>query len=455
MSASDNPIEANEALLTIKSERDLSLNGNRQWSEGTKYFIQIYEGFLSSGLLTELHGTEIKILLILGLRASPLGIAPNGTPEQAAQADRFFRDLISKGIAREEDKGRLFCYIEHDELCHLVDVSDKTLTKYANRLRKRGLVERRTIERGSYSYVIYFIEPTAYIDKYNVLHPRHDSSSPPTIASVGNSTTETSVVSQNQLTTNLIDPDHTAATTTAAAANADFDDQAVIAHFAARKGVARYRLTAHDRIALQRLQEAGVSQSQVIAAIDQAFDARDPDAPPIRMFSYCATALLQEMGTPLRQVSVAKAPSAVPPQPPSPGETVSATVEAVTALYQAEIGPVTPAIQAKLQALLQHHPLLRDWEYAFGEAAANNIRKLSYVKAILDNPGHRRPHHPATTRRKERETKRALPTTRRSSHAQDHRVQPGHSTRNLEALREQACQVAPLSIEEVLGTADA
>jgi len=444
-----------QALLAIKSEQSLSLNGHGQWAEGIRYFIQLYEGFLSSGLLTELHGTEIKILLSLGLQSSPLGIARNGTPSQAVQAEKFFQDLVAKGIARKEDRGRLFCYIEHNELASLVGVSKNTLTKHANRLCQRGLIERRSIRRGSYGYIIYFIEPTAFIDKYNTLYPCQPSSSPPSPVSVPNLGMETSVPSKNQIGTNLIDP--ATATTTTAAAAVNFDDQIVLDHFAARKGVTLYRPTAHDRAALQRLHHAGVSQAQVIAAIDQAFDIHDSDAPPIRMFSYCAKALLRQISEPPHQVSAPQASPAAPPQPlsSSPGETVSATVENVVALYQAEIGPVTPVVEVELRSLLQRHPLLQEWRFAFREAVVNNIRKLSYVESILKRLSHQRSDRPPTTRRNQHERKRAPSTSRRYGGAQDHRIQPAFSTQDIKALRERARQVEPLSIEEVLGTADA
>jgi hypothetical protein len=81
------------------------------------------------------------------------------------------------------------------------------------------------------------------------------------------------------------------------------DRDAVLACFARRKDVGRHRATAHDEKKLALLQESGYSQEEILAAIDLAFDSLSSDAPPIRMFSYCATVAL---ATPPRGLSPAK-----------------------------------------------------------------------------------------------------------------------------------------------------
>jgi transcriptional regulator with XRE-family HTH domain len=78
------------------------------------------------------------------------------------------------------------------------------------------------------------------------------------------------------------------------------DRSAILAHFARRKQVARYRPTAHDEKKLDLLEQGGYSQAEIVAAIDRAFDSRAPDAPPIRMFSYCAAVALS---TPARETN--------------------------------------------------------------------------------------------------------------------------------------------------------
>jgi hypothetical protein len=432
----DLPTSPNQTLLSIKGQESISFHRESQWVGGTTYFVQLYEGFLSSGLLTSLHGTAIKILLALVLKASRLGVNPYGTPEQVSQTEQFFQDLVHKGIVAEQDRGKLFCYVDHEELARIVGVSDKTLTKYANQLHAHNLVERRSVRRGSYEYVIYFIEPAAYVDKYNTLHPRTEK------GPIGDSTTEPSVVSPDQVTTNLI-----GITATTTAAGTGLDEQALFDHFAAQKGVARYQPTAHDRVALQELHHAGVPQAQVIAAIDQAFCARPADAPPIRMFSYCANALLKQAKRPHTEGQACQSV-------PTTGEAATDAIDAIAALYQAEIGPVSPTIGHKLAQLVRQHPHLQDWEYAFGEAATNNIRKLSYVESILDRLAGTA-SQPAPTRSRTHGAKRRRSTNRGPSRAQDHRLRTSHPAEDIEALRDRARQAIPLDVAEVLSAGDA
>ena len=85
--------------------------------------------------------------------------------------------------------------------------------------------------------------------------------------------------------------------------------EAILAHFARRKGVGHYRPTAHDRKKLDRLEVLGYTQAEILAAIDRAFDSRPPDEAPIRMFSYCATVAV---ATPPRRSAVPGKEGAVP-----------------------------------------------------------------------------------------------------------------------------------------------
>jgi hypothetical protein len=94
-----------------------------------------------------------------------------------------------------------------------------------------------------------------------------------------------------------------------AAAQDRLDREAILVHFARRKGVGHYRPTAHDRKKLDRLEALGYTQAEVRAAIDRAFDTRPPDESPIRMFSYCATVAL---ATPPRRSAVPGKEGAVP-----------------------------------------------------------------------------------------------------------------------------------------------
>ncbi len=93
------------------------------------------------------------------------------------------------------------------------------------------------------------------------------------------------------------------------AAQDRLDREAILAHFARRKGMRHYRPTAHDRKKLDRLEVLGYAQAEVLAAIDRAFDTRSPDESPIRMFSYCATVAL---ATPPRRSAASGQEGAAP-----------------------------------------------------------------------------------------------------------------------------------------------
>jgi hypothetical protein len=133
--------------------------------------------------------------------------------------------------------------------------------------------------------------------------------------------------------------------------------------------VAHYQPTACDVARLDLLQQRGYSQEEVIAAIDLAFDTRPSDAEPIRMFSYCAAVALAAPPGP-RQVT-----------PPDPS--ASPLLRHATALYQAEIGDVTPIIRRELEMLTMDYPSPAQWDTAFREMSRANVRRLSYVESVL------------------------------------------------------------------------
>jgi hypothetical protein len=131
----------------VQREEKLIFDG-QQWQQDEIYFIQIFGAMVSSGLLVTIKGNGLKILIALSLAASPLGV---GSP----QAEVFFDDLCTKGIVRSEDRGRLFCYLAHDELCARTGLSKNTVTAHAKGLIRAGLIEQRTIEKGAIEYNIY------------------------------------------------------------------------------------------------------------------------------------------------------------------------------------------------------------------------------------------------------------------------------------------------------------
>jgi len=75
----------------------------------------------------------------------------------------------------------------------------------------------------------------------------------------------------------------------------------------------------------------------------------------------------------------------------------------VVALYEQEIGPLTPQVRDQLLALTEEFQEVDRWRRAFAEAAKSNARNLRYVEAVLRKKG-KKPARPArrTTARQRR-----------------------------------------------------
>ncbi|RMF59997.1 MAG: ArsR family transcriptional regulator, partial [Calditrichaeota bacterium] len=256
--------------LVIKEEDTQFFDGHR-WHRDNTYYIQIFDAMVSSGLLATIEGTGLKILIAIGLAASPLGV---GSPE----AEAFFNDLVARGIVHLRDRGRLFCHLPHDELCARVGISKNTLTAHTRKLVAAGLIERREIKRGSIHYNIFFIQPASHLDKYNTYHADKASSPPsekdPSVPQTGTEKQadrpknwDDTVPTPSQIGTNLRKDSFP---TTTATPLEDFENfsKTALTHFARRKGTRRYRPTAHDREWLVRLYRQGCSRELVRAAID-------------------------------------------------------------------------------------------------------------------------------------------------------------------------------------------
>jgi hypothetical protein len=373
-------------VLSIRYEQSLDLAGADGWNPGRRVFVQLFDSMISSGLPARLSGNAFKVLSALGLAASPLGSG-------SARDEAFFRDLITAGVLAPDDRGKLFCYVAHDELVRRTGVSKNTLSRCTAELEEHGMIAKRVIrKRDGTRYNVYFILPGSHLDKYNTHHPpaqRADSKPVPETGTGSETMPLPDGGTVPEVGMNLR-PIVATTTTTTAPAQADFDQEAVLAYFAQRKGLAHYRPTAHDRKRLALLQEEGYSATEVRAAIDRAFDTLPPDAPPIRMFSYCATIAL---ATPPRRLPTPESTrdSAVEPpgDPASPDDAANANTDTppvlkhAIRLYESEIGPVTPLIEAELYALVAEYPDASEWDAAFREAVRADVHKLRYVHKVL------------------------------------------------------------------------
>jgi hypothetical protein len=457
--------------ITIKYEHALAYAGSEGWHEGRTVFVQLFDSMVSSGLLAELTGNAFKVLSALGLAASPLGLG-------SEQAEAFFQDLVAAGIVFPQDRGRLFCCVLHDELVRRTGVSKNTLSRCTAELEDQGMVEKRVIRKEDGTrYNIFFILPGSHLDKYNTHRPRTQAPTSEPVPIFGTGSEEKPLPKTGtvpEIGTNFRSSTATTPTPTATAlaVRSGFDRQEVLAHFAERKGVARYRPTAHDEKKLALLQEGGYSQEEILAAIDLAFDTHPADAEPIRMFSYCATIAL---ATPPRRLSATESnpgsavePDGDPVSPPpaAAGEkpNTPTVLQHAICLYESEIGAVTPLIERELRTLTATYPEPSAWDTAFREAIRANVRRLSYVHQVLK----RRATEPSpnlppsgggtdvkrnsNTRQSQRGSRRNGGSRRRTAPT---RRRGGPGDRELQTAQQRAAEMQPLDLAATLGTSDA
>lgn len=464
-----------DPFIVVKHEQSLAYAGSEGWQAGDIIFIQIYRGLVTSGMLAAVTGNATKALIALGLSASPLGVG-------SAQSRAFFQDLVRGGVVKASDYGRLFCCIAHDKLAEQCGLSKNTLTRCAAELEERGMVEKRTIPvRGNQHYNLYFILQGSYLDKYSTNRPPRQATELVTVPKIGTVNEEAAVPKNGTVPgigTNFRSSPTTTTTTTTPVqeAGSSFDPDAVLAHFAARKGVARYDSTAHDEKKLAQLKQAGYTQEEILAAIDRAFDQQPPDAPPIRMFSYCATIALV---TPPRRCSAAEPgitagpvaaaepeePAAMPPIPTTgEADRPISSISYVARLFEAEIGPITPLVENELCELVKQYPDPEQWDAAFREAVRANVRKLSYVCAVLTGQAARgsatlppsggtiHAKHTTESMRSGREERGGSRRRRPAAAGGDPR---DGADGDLVAAQKRAAAVQPLDIAATLGTANA
>jgi DnaD/phage-associated family protein len=109
----------------------------------------------------------------------------------------------------------------------------------------------------------------------------------------------------------------------------------------------------------------------------------------------------------------------------------------VTAMYEQEVGPLTPQVRGQLLALTEEFRDADEWAHAFAEAAKSNARNLRYVEAVLRKKG-----------------KKPTPATRRSTKSRGRRgaAREGVWTEEeLEAARRESLGETPIDVESFLG----
>lgn len=134
--------------IDISVERSLELSPGDGWMEQSRVFIRIYNSIVETGLLAEIDGNALKVLIALGLQATTLWDGP------------MFEELKAMGLVDDGDKGKLICYASQEDLAARCGMSRQTLVSKAKTLVALGLVEKRTARtgEGKFSGTLFIIK---------------------------------------------------------------------------------------------------------------------------------------------------------------------------------------------------------------------------------------------------------------------------------------------------------
>jgi hypothetical protein len=342
--------------FSIERRRQALVETGGRTSETSEVFVKVYRGLVTSGLLAELSGNELKVLLVLGLEARVLG--------GDAGAEHDFERLKALGVVAGTDRGRLFCCLDRETIAERAGLGVRTVSTVGQALVDRQLVEKRSVRNhsGRQGHNLYFIQPASHLGKFEFNRrpaPRAreracdreqdlplastECKQPPVVACTpikkknrsrgrwkedpttgdfasaapGPSPTTVPPDASGELSaapgpspTN-VPPDASGelsaapgppptATPPDASGERSAADAEVFARFAGHQVAVPYRPTERERSALAGARTRGYSQAQILAAVDRAFDDHGAVAEPIRSFAFCLP-LLQTGGPSARQ----------------------------------------------------------------------------------------------------------------------------------------------------------
>jgi hypothetical protein len=261
-------------------------------------FAKVYRDLSTSGLLSELSGSQVKVLLVLALEAHVLGDArhPGG--------ERHFRRLHELGVVLAADRGRLFCCLDRDTIAQRTGLARQTVTRATNALAERRLLEKRRVRnrKGRHDYCVYFVRSSSCLAKFDA--------GPPSAPSQGSEVTHGATGGQKP--TVVHDP-HVKKSTSSHRRRSDLPE-----------------LTADA--------ESGEAEAKSSGAETQGDGG-------------CATASREAMASP--QAPDAGAPSPAPvagPRPPPTGDALQAAMRPVYQALQQAGWPVTGSLRRALRA---------------------------------------------------------------------------------------------------------
>lgn len=297
-----------EAILEIKQVNGLSLSADKAWQGDSNVYLEMYRALVTSGMLADISGNALKVLVAMGLRARVLG--------GDAEGESLFRHLVSLKLVSEADRGKLFCYATQEDL--LVDCglgSRNTLAQAIRCLTDHQLIEKRSRHRqrrrdaSSYVANVYLIRPASSIRKFNTGYTpsraQKEVSAPdaPVRGRQQSHLGDQKVISQPQLgdqflitqphagDQNLITQPGGRSKTVHNKKEEDEEGEeekisSILARFATRQGDPAGSGGPQERRKVQGLLDEGYSAEQIATAIDQAFDARPANARPVRGFGF-------------------------------------------------------------------------------------------------------------------------------------------------------------------------
>jgi hypothetical protein len=313
--------ESRGRAFSVERCQRLLVETDGHTQETREVFVKVYRDMAASGLLAQLSGNELKVLLVLGLEAKVLG--------GNAEAERHFERLTSFGAVTRADRGRLFCYLDRNAIAERTGLSTRTVSTAGTALVQKRLIEKRSVRNrsGQHDYNVYFIRPASHLGKFGFnRRPFDDSQEPnshrgqilPTVDAMGTEPPTAGFphlkngrsgrgsgmdLGRRVLAADPLGNTKTKTRTAGQQAGSCLDAE-VFARFAERQNVDRYVPTERDVCGLARARSEGYSQDQILASVDKAFDGRSMDAEPIRRFTYCLPILRSWADSPEQLQSV-------------------------------------------------------------------------------------------------------------------------------------------------------
>jgi DNA-binding transcriptional ArsR family regulator len=137
-------------------------------------FAKVYRDLSTSGLLSELSGSQLKVLLALALDAHVLGDArhPAGERLSSRPYEGHFQRLRRLGVVIAADRGRLLCCLDRDTIAQRTGLDRRTVTRATNALAERHLLEKRRVRnRKGWHDSVYFVRSSSCLAKFDAGPP--------------------------------------------------------------------------------------------------------------------------------------------------------------------------------------------------------------------------------------------------------------------------------------------